>query len=126
MLVRYATAIDQRDWALLRSCFVDNPDIRYDNSGAWSDAESFVSHMARGHERYGPTLHRITNIVVHGDDRLARSTSYIDAVLMPIEPGGHVRRACGRYEDQLVASASGGWRICSRHFVGVLITDQPA
>ncbi len=35
LLLRYATAIDGRDWPLLRSCFTDDLQADYGDFGAW-------------------------------------------------------------------------------------------
>ncbi len=124
VLIRYATAIDERDWNLLLACFTENVEADYGAIGIWAGRRSLVDHMARRHERFGPTLHRITNVAIQGDTRSAQATCYIDALLMPIQVGNPIRRAFGRYEDLLVNDDGSGWTIGKRKFISVLITDR--
>jgi hypothetical protein len=123
VLIRYATAIDRRDWDLFATCFADDVEAHYGNFGSWSSRSTLIAHMARGHERFGATLHRLGNIVIEGDDHLARTTAYVDALLMPLRSDGKIRRAFGRYEDEL-SHATGTWLIHRHVFVPVLICDM--
>lgn len=43
VLLRYATAIDTKDWELFRTCFTDDADADYGEIGQWSDATSSPS-----------------------------------------------------------------------------------
>jgi hypothetical protein len=43
VLVRYATGIDRRDWALLRSCFTDDCEADYGEIGGWHSADARAS-----------------------------------------------------------------------------------
>ncbi|WCT73039.1 nuclear transport factor 2 family protein [Sphingomonas naphthae] len=123
LLIRYATAIDRRDWAMLATCFTAGLEADYGAFGRWIDREALVSHMARGHDAFGQTLHRITNIVIGGGADAATSRCYVDAILMPRAPGGAVRHACGWYDDDLVRTDE-GWRIDRRRFVAVWVREQ--
>jgi hypothetical protein len=122
ILLRYATAIDQRNWPLLASCFTDHVEADYAHIGRWAGRDSFVEHMAKGHAKLGPTLHRITNCVVVSQLDGAAATSYVDALLMRQESGKTFRQAHGWYEDQLVRNEQ-GWKIRRRRFIPVLIQD---
>jgi 3-phenylpropionate/cinnamic acid dioxygenase small subunit len=124
VLVRYATAIDRRDWPLLTSCFTEDVEADYGDIGTWHGRDAIVHHMTQGHAKIGPTLHRITNFVVAGEADEARAVCYVDALLMRFESGGMFRQAHGWYEDRLVRSNE-GWKIRSRRFVPVLI-QQPS
>jgi ketosteroid isomerase-like protein len=121
ILLRYATAIDRRDWALLRSCFTDDFEGDYAAFGRWRSAEAITSFMAQAHAGLGPTLHRLTNLVIEGDAAAASARSYVDALLMPATPEGETHRAAGWYEDNLLHTAD-GWKIARRRFVPVLIS----
>jgi 3-phenylpropionate/cinnamic acid dioxygenase small subunit len=116
VLVRYATAIDQKDWVLFRTCFTDDCHADYGDIGVWDGVAAIADTMSRIHPAKVRTLHRITNAAVsrEGDGAVARS--YVD-VLFVLENGGGVR-AAGTYDDALVHTAD-GWRIARRRFTRV-------
>lgn len=123
VLIRYATAIDQRDWMLFGTCFTDNVVADYGAIGRWNSRAALASHMEAGHLKIGPSLHRITNIVITGEGNHAAATSYVDALLMPLQPGGRLRRAEGLYHDRLVREGQ-EWKISNRRFEMVRIEDK--
>jgi ketosteroid isomerase-like protein len=125
VLVRYATAIDRRDWPLFATCFTDDVVTDYGDIGKWTALKPFADYMEKGHLKVGPTMHKLSNFVITGRGDHAAATSYIDALLLPLAPGGSIRRAEGRYEDQLVR-VKGEWKISNRRFVSVRIADIPA
>lgn len=81
LLIRYATGIDMRDWALFRSCFTEDFEGDYGRFGTWKGPREITEYMKIAHMDMGVTLHRVSNIVVqrHGGQTQARS--YIDAIL---------------------------------------------
>src|SRR5262249_57417201 len=83
VLVRYASGIDGRDWALFRQCFTDACAVDYGDIGSWGSGDDVADFMRRTHDPLGPTLHRITNVVVdlRGDDA-ALARSYVDALVL--------------------------------------------
>ena len=122
LLVRYATAIDGRDWPLLRSCFTDDLRADYGDFGAWRSGDEITAFMAQAHADVGPTLHRISNIVVTPAGEGATARSYVDA-LLTVDDTGAAHRAAGFYEDRLMRAAD-GWRIAERRYV--MICFNPA
>jgi hypothetical protein len=121
VLLRYATGIDRRDWVLFRSCFTEDFEGDYPGFGRWHGADAITHFMTEAHAALGPTLHRLTNLVIEGDAAQATARSYVDALLMPATPEGEIHRAAGWYEDQLRRTAE-GWKIARRCFVAVQIT----
>ncbi len=120
VLIRYATSIDGRDWPLLRSCFTTDFEGRYESPNfgefkVWPSGDAIVGAMAKTHESFGATLHRISNITISASHGSITARSYVDAILMPREPTGPLRCAAGTYDDRLVKQ-SGVWRICRRDF----------
>ena len=112
--VRYATAIDRRDWTLFRTCFTADCTADYGQVGTWQDLDSFALFMQEIHARCGSSLHRITNHAVETDGYDLRSRGSVDAlVLAP----GHATgtRAIGWYDD-LLTRTEAGWRIRERRF----------
>jgi hypothetical protein len=120
VLVAYGTAIDQRDWQLLHSCFTADCKAEYGHFGSWQGAHAITAYMKDAHAALGPTLHRITNIDIHSKDGAVHVRCYVDALLMPQNEGGPVQRGIGYYDDQFVRTGS-GWQIARRQFNPVLI-----
>ncbi|MFI5040851.1 MAG: nuclear transport factor 2 family protein [Acidimicrobiales bacterium] len=117
VLVRYATGIDRRDWALFRTCFTDDCEADYGAIGAWHGADEITAWMERSHAPCGHTMHRITNAVVGPNGRGVAARSYVDAIVMgPDNQTGS--RAVGYYDDELVRTEH-GWKIAARRFTMV-------
>ena len=117
VLVRYATGIDRRDWALFRTCFTDDVLAEYEGLEPWRSADAITESMTTSHADMGHTMHQLSNLAieVRGDEAEARS--YVDAVLMA--PDGLTGlNPRGFYEDRLVRTPD-GWRIAHRRFTMV-------
>jgi 3-phenylpropionate/cinnamic acid dioxygenase small subunit len=119
LLVRYATGIDARDWELLRSCFSDDCVADYGDVGRWTSGDEITAWMRTTHEPLGPTLHRISNVVVASDGESVTARSYVDAIVLgPGNIGG--AQAAGHYDDIVVESPD-GWRIARRKYTMVRV-----
>jgi hypothetical protein len=115
-LLEYAEAIDTKNWELLRSCFAQPCDAHYGELIMRSPDE-VVATMRPAHEALDFSAHRITNMIVDVDGSRARSTSYLDALLvMRAHPDGPQLRVVGKYIDEL-GESGGTWRIATRRFV---------
>ena len=64
VLVRYATAIDQKDWTQFRTCFTDDCEADYGAIGVWRSVDEITEWMAQVHDACGHTMHRISNVAV--------------------------------------------------------------
>jgi 3-phenylpropionate/cinnamic acid dioxygenase small subunit len=114
VLLRYATAIDTRDWSLFESCFTDDCRADYGEVGSWRGRDEFTEFMRQVHDMCGHSLHRITNCVVSGTDERVKARSCVDAiVLFPDNENG--TRAAGFYDDEVVHTGH-GWRIAQRKY----------
>ena len=119
VLVRYASGIDRRDWALFRSCFTDDCLADYGDIGVWHGADEITTWMDRAHQGAGHTMHRITNHDVRVDHDGARARSYVDAIVLGADNLTGIR-AVGYYDDELVRTEQ-GWQIRRRQFTSVLL-----
>ncbi|QLL07705.1 nuclear transport factor 2 family protein [Mycobacterium vicinigordonae] len=119
LLIRYATAIDRREYQLLGTVFTDECDVDYGEIGTWRTAVEVIEFMALVHAAAGYTLHRLSNIAVALDGDHAEARSYIDAVIMAADNQRGVN-AIGFYDDALVR-ATDGWRISRRQFTPVRV-----
>ena len=117
VLVRYATAIDRRDWALFRTCFTRDVHADYGEIGVWDGVDAITEYMTKVHAPMGHTLHRISNESVTRSGAGATSRAYVD--LVAIAPDGKRGvHAIGFYDDELVHTAD-GWQIARRQFTQV-------
>ncbi len=123
VLVRYATAIDTRDWDLLRTCFSEHCDADYGEIGHWHGAEEITAWMARTHDPLGPTMHRITNFAVKAAADRVTSRCYVHAVVTTGDRSTSIH-AFGWYDDEWEPTGE-GWRIGSRLFTTVTTQMHP-
>lgn len=125
VLVRYATGIDTRDWAKLRTCFADDVRADYGDIGRWGSADALVGFMEAAHAGFVATNHLITNVVVELDGDRAAARCYVHAVLVTGDDASTWLDTVGRYDDTLVR-ADGGWRIDTRTFTPTRMTSGDA
>ncbi|OBJ59463.1 nuclear transport factor 2 family protein [Mycobacterium asiaticum] len=119
LLVRYATGIDRRDWALFRTVFTDDCELDYGEIGAWRGVDAVTEFMQLAHAMAGHTLHRLSNIAITLDGDRALARTYIDGLIMAADNSGGVN-AAGFYDDDIVRT-SAGWRIAKRRFTSVRV-----
>jgi 3-phenylpropionate/cinnamic acid dioxygenase small subunit len=114
VLIRYATGIDFKDWALLRTCWTDDVDADYGEVGQYSGVDAITGFMEQMHQGMGPTYHRLSNfaIAVEGDRATARSYVFAHLQALPDNPTSWVE-ALGHYDDELIRTSE-GWRIAKR------------
>ena len=116
-LIRYATAIDTRDWDLLHTCFTADAVTDYGDMGTWTDRDGLVEFMVNAHVGFGPSNHLMTNFSIDIDasgDR-ATASSYVHAVLVFLHDPNQSVDSIGSYRDTLVRDGD-DWRISSRTF----------
>jgi 3-phenylpropionate/cinnamic acid dioxygenase small subunit len=113
LVVRYALALDARDWGLLESCFL--PDATYTFPGGESpDRAAIVDRCARALTRLDASQHLVGTIDVRVDGDEATATAYFQAQHVKRgTPGGDLFIVAGTYRDRVVRTPD-GWRIAHR------------
>jgi hypothetical protein len=113
VLHRYGYALDGRDWALLRTCFL--PDVVGYYGGDPLRGYDAVEQLCRTTlEPMSVSQHLIGNVYVTVDGDTADATCYLHAQhVLPDTPGGDQFIFAGRYLDKLVRTPE-GWRIAER------------
>lgn len=119
-LMRYATGIDRRDWATLRSAFTVDCVLDYGQIGTFEGVDAVADFMEQSHAAAGHTLHRLTNVVIELDGDRAIARTYVDGLILAAHNTSGVN-AVGFYDDELTRTAQ-GWRIARRAFTAVRIT----
>lgn len=118
MVVAYASALDDRDWALMRSLLMDPVEIDYSSMGSIRETIAVDAWLKRLDTLRGfdATQHVVTNFRVAAQADEATCTSYVNALHFLTEDGReHVAHACGAYVHGFVRTPD-GWRIRNATF----------
>lgn len=116
LLIRYTTAIDQKDYGLLDSCFTPDAHLDYTSAGGVAgDYPKVRAWLEKALAPFPMTVHYVTNSVVELEGDTARART---AVLNPMgfrESDGslHTFTVGAYYNDQLLRTPE-GWRIRER------------
>jgi hypothetical protein len=112
--VRYCTALDRRDWNLLRTCFTADASGDFAGLGQLQGYEDFERVCRRALEPLAASQHVVTNFVVAVAADGATTTCYFQAQhVKPGTPGGDLFVVAGIYTDRHVRTPD-GWRIAHR------------
>jgi ketosteroid isomerase-like protein len=115
LLNRYATALDDRDWKRLATCFTPDAVGLYGPVLGRRDGFAAIEQLCRGAlEPLDSSHHMITNHEIEIDGDTARARCYLQAQHTKRgTPGGDNFVIGGTYTDELVRTAD-GWRIRQR------------
>jgi ketosteroid isomerase-like protein len=116
--LRYATAVDSRDWRLLRSCFTDDIETGSAESAGSAPqrikADDWVELVRRTISGMHATQHLITNHVITLDGNAAICVAYVQARHHLLnETGGGDQVMYGYYTNRFVRTPD-GWKIRTR------------
>ncbi len=115
VLIRYATALDSRDWPLLGSCFTSDGVTDYQELGGVNEGPEAIIRLCHGAlSGLDASQHLITNIAVELDGDRATASCYFQAqhTYRGLD-GGDNFLVGGTYRDSLVRGAN-GWQIQHR------------
>ena len=96
--IRYAQAVDERDWELLAGVFTRDVEVSYSSGNHVEGRDAVVAQVRAALEGCGPTQHLIGNHVVELDGDRARSSCYVRPSLRerPMAPGQDTPMICSR------------------------------
>jgi 3-phenylpropionate/cinnamic acid dioxygenase small subunit len=110
LLVRYATALDGRDWPLLGEVFIPEAVAVYDG-GRHDGIEAIVAICRRSLEPLTSSQHLLGNFAVRLNGDRATSSCYLHAQHFLVgERGLNTYVMAGTYRDRLIRTQA-GWRI---------------
>jgi 3-phenylpropionate/cinnamic acid dioxygenase small subunit len=123
---RYAAALDDRDWELLRTCFLPDAVAEYEGLDRCDGFEA-IQELCRG--ALAPldrSHHLVGNVYPVVDGHEATCQCYLQAQHVRAgTPGGDTFLLGGRYSDELVRTEE-GWRIAVRRLETWWTTGNPA
>jgi 3-phenylpropionate/cinnamic acid dioxygenase small subunit len=117
VIVRYAWAIDTKDWAALDTVFLPDAWLDYSSNpgGAAGHYAEIRAWLEKSLAPFPVTQHLVTNIdvTVDGDHATSRTMVYNPMGAATREGPLHYFFLGGRYDDELVRTPD-GWRIAKR------------
>lgn len=117
VLVRYAQALDERDWAALDQVFTDDARVRYESIGEFNGRARIVDVVRDALAPCGRTQHLIGNFRIELEGLRAKARCYLQAIHRGLgERDGDTLTVWGEYRDRLERRAE-GWRIAERELV---------
>ncbi len=128
--LRYATAVDTRDWQLFRACFTDEVEGDYSSvfgtPPARLGADEFVAMIAPVMSVLTATQHMITNLAITFEDSdHATVVAYVRAIHHnAAADGGTEQTVYGYYTNAFVRTLD-GWRISKLKLTSQIQTGNP-
>jgi len=116
LLIRYTTAIDNKDWNLLDTCFTPDAHVDYVSSGGikgtYPEARAWLEKALA---IFPMTVHFISNSVVEISGDTAKAKTAVNNPMGFKNPDGslHIFTVGAYYVDELVRTDD-GWRISQR------------
>jgi 3-phenylpropionate/cinnamic acid dioxygenase small subunit len=117
VVIRYAWAIDTKDWDLLDTCFMPDAYLDYSSNpggkaGAYPEIRAWLARMMSA---FPVTQHLMANteVVLDGDRATARTMVTNPQGAATREGPLHFFYVGGRYDDEFVRTPD-GWRIARR------------
>jgi len=114
LLVRYAKAIDTKDWALLDTCFLPDAHVDYVSSGGVAGPYPEVrAWLEKALAIFPVTVHAISNSEIDLDgDRATGRTIVSNPMQLPAGDGGKGPQftVYALYHDEIVRTPD-GWRL---------------
>jgi 3-phenylpropionate/cinnamic acid dioxygenase small subunit len=124
--IRYATAIDDRDWERLRSCFLADAVGVYHADRVLTGYSAIEEAVRTAVTPLSRTQHLVTNFTVVLDVDEATSRCYLHAQhVREGLAGGENFVIAGRYSDRFVRTVD-GWRIRERRLERWWTAGNPA
>jgi hypothetical protein len=114
-ILRYASGIDMRNWALYRECFTDELEVDFTSWGGGTpltvSADQWVANVRSTLSGFEGTQHTLTNFVVDVDGDNAHAVVYMSAQhFLPNDKGDSTLLIGGYYTHDLVRTPT-DWKI---------------
>ena len=124
--VRYAYALDSRDWALLATCFADDVVVDMDGQPPIADYAELEAVCRRVLEPLAVSQHLLGNhnVELAGDTATGRCSFHAQHVRAELAPDDKLVIA-GTYEDRYVRR-DGAWLIVHRRLAVAWTDGNPA
>lgn len=116
LLVRYTTAVDTKNWALLAQCLTPDAVADYGEDFGCYEGYPAIETVLKSFHALDVSQHMLSNFVVEIDGDSAKTICYVHAQhYMAGAEGGEFFTVGGTCEDEVIRTDN-GWRIKKRTF----------
>ena len=113
VMLKYAAGVDERDFDLYASCFMENVEVVDFGEAPINGRGEWVEYVRGALDNYGPTQHMLGPQLATVDGDNAHCRTDVQALHYLKQPEGEILTLWATYETDMVRTNE-GWKI-SRH-----------
>ena len=123
VMLKYAAGVDERDFDLYASCFLENVEVLDFGEAPINGRVEWVEYVRGALDNYGPTQHMLGPQLasVNGDNAHCRTD--VQALHYLKQPEGEILTLWATYETDMVRTDE-GWKISKHRLVSRGIRQQ--
>jgi 3-phenylpropionate/cinnamic acid dioxygenase small subunit len=116
LLIRYATAVDTKDWDLYETCFMEDAFIDYESAGGIKGKLPEIrAWLEKTLAMFPMTQHVVCNRVIEIDGTRAKARSvFYNPMGLPQEDAANLLFFDGGYYNDQLIKTDAGWKIRER------------
>ena len=116
VMLRYAAGVDERDFAMYRSCFADDVEVLGFGAETVHGGDAWLAYVKNALERFGPTQHMLGPQLATVDGDKAHCRTDVQALHYLKEPQGQTLTLWATYETDM-ERINGEWKIKKHRLV---------
>ena len=123
VMLKYAAGVDERDFDLYASCFIENVEVLDFGEAPINGRDEWVKYVKNALDNYGPTQHMLGPQLasINGDNAHCRTD--VQALHYLKQPEGEILTLWATYETDMIRTDD-GWKISKHRLVSRGIKQQ--
>ena len=123
VMLKYAAGVDERDFDLYASCFLENVEVVDFGEAPINGRDEWVEYVKVALDNYGPTQHMLGPQLATIDGDNAHCRTDVQALHYLKQPKGEILTLWATYETDMVRTDE-GWKISKHRLVSRGIRQQ--
>ena len=123
VMLKYAAGVDERDFDLYASCFMENVEVLDFGEDPINGRDEWVEYVKVALDNYGPTQHMLGPQLATVDGNNAHCRTDVQALHYLKQPEGEILTLWATYETDMVRTDE-GWKISKHRLVSRGIKQQ--
>ncbi|MEC7958580.1 MAG: nuclear transport factor 2 family protein [Pseudomonadota bacterium] len=123
VMLKYAAGVDERDFDLYASCFLENVEVVDFGEDPINGRDEWVEYVKGALNNYGPTQHMLGPQLATIDGDNAHCRTDVQALHYLKQPEGEILTLWATYETDMVRTDE-GWKISKHRLVSRGIRQQ--